>query len=314
MWRSLAPSSLTSKILSNRSRPKSIGVLCRCQSSTTKKGKNETLVRRMQQRIRDDSSVTKSHGWDELWKEGVTPWDLDMPTPALKAELDAMECPTNQKEKTYRILVPGCGSGFDLVTLAEHQKELQNKGLAQACVVVGLDISSTSLKRAEEVLTSSLPDYSTEGPHVILACGDFFSHLGSWKVEYSSQNHHAVELSAVDSSFQEGSFDLIYDYVFFCALPPALRSQWGEAMATLLKPGTGKLLTLMFPVYDEITTSAKMEGPPYPVSVNDYRTALEPRGVVMESQPYKSAHTIPPRSQKELVCWWRREASPHSSL
>lgn len=180
--------------------------------------------------------------------------------------------------------------------------------------MVGLDISSTSLKRAEEVLTSSLPDYSTEGPHVILACGDFFSHLGSWKVEYSSQNHHAVELSAVDSSFQEGSFDLIYDYVFFCALPPALRSQWGEAMATLLKPGTGKLLTLMFPVYDEITTSAKMEGPPYPVSVNDYRTALEPRGVVMESQPYKSAHTIPPRSQKELVCWWRREASPHSSL
>ena len=35
----------------------------------------------------------------------------------------------------------------------------------------------------------------------------------------------------------EGGFDFIFDYTFFCALPPSMRGAWGKRTAELLKPG-----------------------------------------------------------------------------
>ncbi|XP_028100614.1 probable thiol methyltransferase 2 isoform X3 [Camellia sinensis] len=67
-------------------------------------------------------------------------------------------------------------------------------------------------------------------------------------------------------------FDLIFDYTFFCAIEPDMRSAWASQMRDLLKPD-GELITLMFPVSDHVG------GPPYKVSVADYEEFLNPIGL-----------------------------------
>ncbi len=53
--------------------------------------------------------------WKSLWQEGVTPWDLGMPTQALISEVRSKRlCPQTT-------LIPGwCGMGHDLVALARY--------------------------------------------------------------------------------------------------------------------------------------------------------------------------------------------------
>jgi len=62
--------------------------------------------------------------WREAWKTGTTPWDAGASPPALRSLLDRGRVPAG------RILVPGCGTGYDLATLARADRE-----------VVGLDLS-----------------------------------------------------------------------------------------------------------------------------------------------------------------------------
>jgi hypothetical protein len=115
---------------------------------------------------------------------------------------------------------------------------------------------------------------------------------------------------------EEASFDFIFDYTFFCALPPTRRKEWGERTSQLLVPETGRLLTFIFPILkqddtdeddhtDESDSNRLPTGPPFPVTVKDYRRVLEPVGVQMESDhAYENSDTVPQRVGTELVCWW----------
>jgi hypothetical protein len=69
----------------------------------------------------------------------------------------------------------------------------------------------------------------------------------------------------------DGQVDLVYDYTFLCALPPSMRDQWADKIAALLKSGS-TLVTLMFPL------DVREGGPPFTLSVEIYKTLLEPRG------------------------------------
>ena len=87
----------------------------------------------------------------------------------------------------------------------------------------------------------------------------------------------------------------------------------GARTAELLAPGTGRLLTIIFPLQqlEQQPLSGgegAMLGPPYPVTVEDYRNVLEPHGVYMEEVdgPRINLDTAPARTGRELVCWWRR--------
>ena len=62
--------------------------------------------------------------WKEAWRAGRTPWDEGKSPPALRTLLERGWVPAG------RILVPGCGTGYDLATLAREDRE-----------VVGLDLS-----------------------------------------------------------------------------------------------------------------------------------------------------------------------------
>ena len=138
--------------------------------------------------------------------------------------------------------------------------------------VVGLDIAQEAVDRAHQVVGAT--------PNAALLCDDFFT----------------------SDALPAGSVAFLFDYTFFCAIPPSLRAAWGERTAALLEPG-GSLLTLVFPLAsDEAAADPGAKGPPHPVSVAEYRRALEPHGVVMVGEPVKSERSVRP----ELVVWWRK--------
>lgn len=196
--------------------------------------------------------------WDKCWEEGLTPWDLGQPTPVL---VHLHETGALSKG---RVLVPGCGTGYDVVAIASPER-----------YVVGIDLSESAISRAAELSASSPnADYFT------FIKADFFS----WR---------PTEL-----------FDLIFDYTFFCAIEPSMRSAWANKMCDLLKPD-GKLLTLMFPISDH------EGGPPYKVSITDYEHVLHPLGFkaisIMDNEL-----AIKARKGREKIGWWQKSAQPSS--
>lgn len=90
---------------------------------------------------------------------------------------------------------------------------------------------------------------------------------------------------------REGPFDLVLEHTFFCALPPELRPDYAEKMASLLKPG-GKLAGLLFnfPLTDD--------GPPFGGSREEYLRLFEPYFEIRLLE--ESRNSIPPRAGREL--------------
>ncbi|XP_052207582.1 probable thiol methyltransferase 2 [Diospyros lotus] len=144
---------------------------------------------KLQQVIHSHSS--SSGGWGKCWDEGIIPWDLGQPTPIM------VHLHQTGALAKGRALVPGSGSGHDVVAIACSER-----------YVVGVDISETAIRKAIE-LSSSLPNAG----YFTFLKADFFA----W---------HPTEL-----------FDLILDYTFFCAIEPDMRSAWASQMQALLKPG-----------------------------------------------------------------------------
>ncbi|XP_023640160.1 thiocyanate methyltransferase 1 isoform X1 [Capsella rubella] len=157
-----------------------------------------------------------------------------------------------------RALVPGCGGGHDVVAMASPER-----------YVVGLDISESALTKANETYSSS-----PKANYFSFVKEDVFT----WRPN---------EL-----------FNLIFDYVFFCAIEPEMRSAWAKSMHELLKPG-GELITLMYPITDHVG------GPPYKVDVSTYEDVLVPVGfkaVSIEENP----NAIPTRKGKEKLGRWKK--------
>lgn len=90
--------------------------------------------------------------WKEAWKTGHTPWDAGASPPSLVDLLRRDLVPPG------RVLVPGCGAGYDLATLAHPDRE-----------VIGLDLSEEARARFEAA-HRALPG------RVIYEVTDFFSY------------------------------------------------------------------------------------------------------------------------------------------
>lgn len=128
--------------------------------------------------------------WEKCWEENVTPWDVGGVTPIIAHLAKQGSLPQG------RALVPGCGSGYDVLALATPTRH-----------VVGLDISEKALARAKELAAASSK--------------------GEW-VEYLNADFYTWDPIE--------PFDLIFDYTFFCAMEPPMRAAWGKRMAELLAP------------------------------------------------------------------------------
>jgi hypothetical protein len=143
--------------------------------------------------------------WKEAWHEGHTPWDRGAPAPTLVKLVDEGTLPEG------RALVPGAGSGYDVLCLASDKRE-----------VVGLDLAEGARRRFETLRAEA--GIPAEQARVVVA--DFFD----WQ--------------------PDEKFDLIWDYTFLCAIEPELREAWARRVDELLAPN-GELTTLIFPVVDK---------------------------------------------------------------
>lgn len=126
--------------------------------------------------------------WEQLWQEDITPWDAKGVTPVISHLLE------HNKLREGKILVPGCGAGYDVVAMASPTRH-----------VTGLDISSTALQQAQVIA-----EKSHHAEFAAFHKGDFFAYTPPSK------------------------FDVIFDYTFFCAIEPSLYERWAEKMAELL--------------------------------------------------------------------------------
>lgn len=120
---------------------------------------------------------------------------------------------------------------------------------------------------AEEPLENLKKRFS-DFPVKNLLCEDFFSH--------------------------KGKYDLIIEYVFFCAIHPSLRNAYAKKVFELLKPN-GKFVGILFndPLAGE-------DGPPYGGTREEYIGYFSPYFNIMI---YENAYnSIKPREGRELFC------------
>ncbi|ORZ17892.1 S-adenosyl-L-methionine-dependent methyltransferase [Absidia repens] len=134
--------------------------------------------------------------WEGKWDKRDTQWDHGESSPALVKLL--------QDEDTKDLiplegvgLVPGCGAGYDVQTLATVRRHM-----------IGLDISKTAV----DICNKTHPDASASNYEFVLC--DFFKYPPP-----------------------AGGYILGYDYTMLCALPPILREDWAARYAEIIKPG-----------------------------------------------------------------------------
>ncbi|CEH17357.1 THIOCYANATE METHYLTRANSFERASE 1-RELATED [Ceraceosorus bombacis] len=211
--------------------------------------------------------------WDSAWKAGLTPWDKGQAQAALVSTLS--EAKTSELLPTSgRAVVPGMGRGYDVALLA-------SRGLH----TVGVDISPKAVEAAQQWLDSQ--SSAPASSQMSVRAADWFS-LEPTQADSEKETDGTIK-----------SFDLAYDYTFFCALPSTLHQKWADTYARLIKPG-GKLLCLVYPI-----GPSSDAGPPYNVSP-DQHIALLSKAFELEhhAPPSKSA---PERKGKEEIMIWRRK-------
>ncbi|KAL8655013.1 MAG: hypothetical protein Q9226_003206 [Calogaya cf. arnoldii] len=209
--------------------------------------------------------------WAQLWDAGdYLPWDRGRPNPALRDLLNHkkgwigdhyLEKEDGSKRRKTA-LVPGCGRGYDVLLLASYGYE-----------AYGLEISDKAVERCLEEKNTNGDTYMTNihsdgaGTSTFLK-GDFFAN--DW-----------------NNVVPSGTFDLIYDYTFFCALSPGLRPAWSQRMLQLLTTNpSGLLICLEFPTYKD----PSLGGPPFGLTPQTYLEHLSHPG---QEIPYdESGHVL----------------------
>jgi SAM-dependent methyltransferase len=168
--------------------------------------------------------------WEDRYRTGDTPWDKGGPHPAL-AHLMPLNVPAS------RILVPGCGLGYDMALLAAHP------GVAE---VVGVDVAATAVDAARANLLNTL------NARVELA--DLFA--------LPAHHRHA--------------YDLVWEHTCFCAIDPSLRNAYVQAVADALKPG-GHLLAVFFLTPWDTPEENATQGPPFGCPPTELDRRFAPR-------------------------------------
>jgi SAM-dependent methyltransferase len=130
--------------------------------------------------------------WDTRYRGGVTPWDAGGAPPALADWI------ARQPERG-RVLVPGCGSGYEVVAL-------HKAGYG----VSAIDFSRAAVEAAQAVLGGPGSPHSPLSGLVREA--DFFR-------------------------LEDPPFDALYERAFLCALPRRTWEAWAAQCARMVRPG-----------------------------------------------------------------------------
>lgn len=200
-----------------------------------------------------DQPLQQLPEWDRMWQQKTTPWDRSEPNPALTDALNEKSIiigPSTQSGRRKKVLIPGCGRGYDVLLFASHGYD-----------AYGLDVSQTAVDACQE-LDKEQGDDDKKYP------------VKNTKVGRGSRQFLAVDFFEDDfSSHTNGGFDIIYDYTFLCAIPPGMRPQWAKRMSELLAPD-GSLICLESP----LAKPPNAGGPPHGLSSELYMQLFQHPG------------------------------------
>lgn len=135
--------------------------------------------------------------WEHFYEIAETPWELGEVSPVLKEAVAEVQS-FGESLANRRLLIPGCGSGADAVWLA-----------SQGASVIAIDFSVRALAQVETRL-SGLP-------------GDVRGRISLQRADFFEGDHSA--------------YDFVAEHTFFCAIDPASRPRYAQAVAKALKPG-----------------------------------------------------------------------------
>jgi SAM-dependent methyltransferase len=94
--------------------------------------------------------------WNNRYQAEETGWDLKTISPPLKSYIDQLT------DKNLRILIPGCGSGYE----AEY---LLKQGFQNVTVI---DFAPVAVEK--------MKSYMSECQNIIIICADFFTHSAKY--------------------------------------------------------------------------------------------------------------------------------------
>ncbi len=148
--------------------------------------------------------------WEKRWQDGQTGWDLGTVNPVLAAELQHPNL-LHPTQPDQHILVPGCGSGYEVEMLAKA-----------GWYVTAVDIASEPLRRLEDRLSLEASDIQQ-------------------RVRVMQE-----DILSFPKVF-DNAFHAVWEYTCYCALPPAFRDVYAQTIKRVVKPG-GNVFFLFFPI------------------------------------------------------------------
>lgn len=143
--------------------------------------------------------------WNARYLDGTDKWDLGAVSPPLKVYIDSL------KDKSIRILIPGCGNAYEAAYLWEL-------GFHDVFV---LDWAPEPLK--------AFADKHSDFPKENLICDDFFSHQGQYDLVLEQTFFCAIDpslrnayVSHMCELLKPGGrlVGLLFDHIFEEAGPP----------------------------------------------------------------------------------------------
>ncbi|KAL3477134.1 S-adenosyl-L-methionine-dependent methyltransferase [Aspergillus californicus] len=234
-------------------------------------------------------------GWEELWAHGNSislPWDKRKPNPTLEEVLTTkratvggpfLETTDGGTPKRKKALVPGCGRGVDVLLLASFGYD-----------AYGLDYSKSALEECKQ------EEEDAEGRHLVRD-----AEVGKGGVTWV-QGDFFEDDWLTGLGLGRNEFDFIYDYTFFCALPPSMRPAWALRHTQLLAPSPqGNLVCLEFPRHKD----PSQHGPPYSSPSEAYKEHLSHPGeeVKYDAKGYCEHNPLrrPSALGLERVAYWQ---------
>ncbi|WP_411868830.1 methyltransferase domain-containing protein [Vulcanococcus limneticus] len=202
--------------------------------------------------------MSDSAPWDERYRTGADGWELGRPTPPLEQFLRAEP---RRPLPPGQVLVPGCGRGHEAALLAEL-------GFA----ALGLDFSAEAITRARQLHGDDRP-------------------VLRW-LQADLLDAPALEAAGLGP----GSVQGVLEHTCFCAIDPAQRPDYLEAVVRLLVPG-GWLLGLFW-------CHGRPGGPPWGSDAAELEQDLTAAG--LEPLVWEPAQGSLQERDNEWLGLWRR--------
>lgn len=202
--------------------------------------------------------VSESAPWDQRYRDGSDGWELGRPAPPLERFLRA---DPRRPLPPGRVLVPGCGRGHEAALLA-----------ALGFEAIGLDFSAEALARARQL-------HGAEPPRLRWLQADLF-------------DAPALDAAGLGPTCLQG----VLEHTCFCAIDPARRPAYLDAVVRLLAPG-GWLLALFW-CHD------RPGGPPWGSEATELMQQLTVAG--LRQQLWEPAQGSAPERDHEWLGLWQR--------